>query len=49
MFLPKMPKISKAVEKEMIEAVRKLEFEKAALLIDQIASCGEKETKKTSK
>ena len=30
-------KLAKQLEKEMIEAVRKLEFEKAALLRDQIA------------
>ena len=47
-----LKKLAKELEKEMIEAVRKLEFEKAALLRDQIAFLrgegGEKKLQGTS-
>ena len=39
-------KLAKQLEKEMIEAVRKLEFEKAALLRDQISFLRGEERKK---
>ena len=44
-------KLAKQLEKEMIEAVRKLEFEKAALSFHKIKShsCGEREVKKSFK
>ena len=43
-------KLAKQLDKEMIEAVRKLEFEKAALLSDQISFLrGRRKRKKTSK